>query len=496
VADFLTIGTPEWSDRVHGHRFAGEAGRRRILFWESCVGWQDRTVRDGDLRFLDPTGGPEVGAADSVQIFGRTVYSFFGNALFLLIAAGGGSRAAALYVPTQERIYDFGAELPGPTSHEGMANALGLLLQRVAEKRDAYEEALRNRRDPGPRQVSLLVGTAQNFAHHVWNYYPGIERLVVAGLADRVAEVWSGGSEFYGPIEGLYPELTRAEFCRSSRAAIRDPHPFSTTHLLVPTGGYFMPRSLIDRIDRAMRRYPSSGAAEPGAAVSRPVVWIGLRVGDKSWADQETAIPQLIDRLVQRYPRATVLLDAYSYPLAEDEISVKWQPAIDALTALAETIIGRTGRRDRVISLVGNTLRESVLWAREVDAYLTPLGTTQHKVGWFTEAPGLIYAPPGWANMPPDVRPGAYESECAAMPRYLLGEVAAEGQRRSRTDRRRDIENVRLDVDTVAAELFDLLRDRCGESTARPVERARSLLRRVRSSMAVARPGLRRRPVR
>jgi hypothetical protein len=467
VADFLTVGTREWSEYLDRHRFGGDASRRRILTWEGYAGWMDRAVRDGDLRFLDPTGGPEVSAADSLQIFGRTIYSFFGNVLFLLIATGGGSRASAVYVPAEDRLYDLGAGIPSPISHDGMANALGLMLWRVAENREAYEAALRNRSDAGRRQVGLLVGTAQNFAHHVWNFYTGIERLVIAGLADRVAEVWFAGTEFFGPLEALYPELSNATFFRERRSGIRDPHPFSATHLLVPTGGYFMPRSLTDRIDRAMRRYPSSGAAEPGGAVKRPVVWIGLRVGDKSWADQETAVPQLIDRLLQRYPKATVLLDGYSYPLAEDQISAKWQSSIDALAVLAETIVSAAGRPDRVISLVGNTLRESVLWAREVDAYLTPVGTTQHKIGWFTEAPGLIYASPGLASISPDVRPGAYESERAALPRYVFGEVVAEGERRSKNDTRSNIENLRLDVDVLAAELFELLLPRCGPGASR-----------------------------
>jgi hypothetical protein len=496
VAGFLTLGTQAWADYLEHCAASDEAFRERRLQVERYSGWLDRAVRDGGVTFMDPTSGREVAACDGVQIFDRTVYSFFGDVLFFLIAAGGGSKAVGLYVPADNRFYDFGATIGSAGSDEGLANVFGHLLRRLAARQDEYHGALAARAD-GPRRVVLMVGKMQNFAHHVWNFYSGIERLVIGGLIGRVAEVRFAGTEFFGPVTTLYPELAEADFHRESRTPVRDPHPFSPTHVLVPTGGYFMPRTLIDRISRTMAAMPPTGSPEPATtSFGRPLVWIGLRLGDKSWAAQETDVPRLVDNLLARYPEATVLLDGYSFPLAHDEVSEKWEETIAELARLADQIVRRIGRPGRVLDLVGNSLRESVLWAGQVDAYIAPTGTTQHKVGWFTDAPGIIYASPGIERVPLPRRPGAWESEISTPPRYAFGSAVEHGRRRTPHDRRRNIENLEVDVDVLTRELFDLLHDRFESRAPRAVERARSLLGRVRGSIAIARPRLRRRRVR
>ncbi|MFC0680040.1 hypothetical protein ACFFGH_19570 [Lysobacter korlensis] len=465
VRGFLTYGTPEWARKMEQWPFASAAARAKAERFERYVGYLDRAVRDRDLRFPDPRTGREVSASDAVQIFDRTVWSFFGDRLVLLFAAGAGSRALGVLVPEENRLYDFSAQLHTAASADGMANVVGLLLRRVATHRELYHRAVDAGATTAPRQVTLMAGRIQNFAHHLWNNYSGIERLVLAGLAGNVTEVRSAGSEFFGPVAEVFPELAGATQQRDRRGPSWDPHPFSADHLLVPAGGYLIPQSLTERVHRAMADRPPTGAVEPATTpFGRPVIWIGLRLGDKSWADQRTEVPRLIRRLLDRSPEATVLLDGWSYPVGVDEASAKWAPAIAQLTALADRIVKRSGRPGQVRSLVGNSLRESVLWAREVNAYIAPLGTSQHKIGWLTSAPGIIYASPTIERVKPELRPGAYEAECSTLPRYVLGSVAKAGERRDSRDRRGHLDNLHLDGAALADELLILLGDDSGES--------------------------------
>jgi hypothetical protein len=241
-----------------------------------------------------------------------------------------------------------------------------------------------------------------------------------------------------------------------------------------------------------MRERPATGAPEPATtSFGRPLVWIGLRLGNKSWADQETEVPRLIRRLLQHHPRATVLLDGWSYPVEHDEVSGTWAAAIAELTALADGIVERSGRPRQVLSLVGNSLRESVLWAGEVDAYLAPLGSSQHKIGWLTSAPGIVYASPALERLKRENLPGAYESECSALPRYVFGTVTGAGERRSRQDRRANIENLRLDGEAMADQLLDLLASRPGGSGGTgAADRTGSRLGRVLRGLVRHRDGL------
>ena len=55
---------------------------------------------------------------------------------------------------------------------------------------------------PRPSEVELHVTThmAANPAHHLWNFFTPLERIIQAGHADRVARLFTGGTEFYGPL--------------------------------------------------------------------------------------------------------------------------------------------------------------------------------------------------------------------------------------------------------------------------------------------------------
>jgi tetratricopeptide (TPR) repeat protein len=430
------------------------------------LAWQLRAVRERRLSLRDPRSGLAMDAFDGVRVYGRSVYSFGGDELTLLICGGEGNKAIALYQACERRLVNLGADLDFYISMRRMANLLGHLLVRVAQMPEQYEAALTARQSRGSaRRVTALVGSAENFAHHLWNYYTGFDRIIEAGLAGHVDEIHYAGTQFFGPVEHLFPEFTAATFLRSERQPLRDPHPFSADHLVVQPGGYFIPRRLAERVVAAMREYPrrDPGHLEPTGSEPFPVVWIGLRVGSRSWVDQEHQVPLLIDALHERFPEGRVLLDGYSYPVGRDHISAKWAESIERLKVLSKEIHQRVRHRERVVDMVGNTLRESVLWASVVDVYLTPVGTSQHKVGWFAPGHGLMYGPQTVMDVPRDRRPGGWESEGRSVPGLLVGTTADQGQRRTLHDSRRHLDNVRLDVDSVVQEVLALVDQRRSE---------------------------------
>jgi hypothetical protein len=206
------------------------------------------------------------------------------------------------------------------------------------------------------------------------------------------------------------------------------------------------------------------------------VIWIGLRVRSRAWADQEQEAARFIDALHLRYPRALVVLDGYSYPMGNDLVSERWQGSIDELHAVARAVKSNVRRGDQVIDLVGSTLREAVLWAEATDVYIAPNGTSQHKVGWFSDAPGVVYAPRSLGDLPPELRPGARESEGRPVPSTILGEPVGDGERRGRNDVRPHLENLRIDRGQLLAMVCELLESRPATSSSR--SRQASLYRR------------------
>ena len=458
--EFLREDTPpDWTER----QAPSDWVRGRIGRDDSVLAYQTRLVRDRQLIMRDPHTGAEVAPFDSVMHTGRTTYSFGDRELTMFITAGAGSKAVLLLLPRLNLIIDLGAGLWGHLTPLRLASLQTELLRRVARCHAEYAAAIAQRPDPRTeRSVVLMMTTIQNPAHHLWNCFPAIEKIIDLGLASRIDEIRTGGSEFYGPFIELFPEFDGVTVIDEERTSFRDPYPFSNEHLIVAPGGYFIRRSLVDRLVDKMADLSESGAATPPPPKDRPfpVVWIGLRVGSRSWVDQEHEVPRLIDALHEAYPDALVLLDGFSYPVGRDTVSDSWKQTLERVHELSDRIKSSVARPDQVVDMVGNTLREAVLWAAATDVYIAPNGSSQHKVGWLTDGPGISYAPTSLAKVIPEQRPGARESEGRPIPVSVFGSSESAGDRRSSLDRRGNLDNIRLDLDEVTRTLLGLIDER------------------------------------
>jgi hypothetical protein len=459
--EFLRADVPAgWADR----EFISDYARARVEVDERRLGYQNRIVRDRRFVLRDPYTNHEVVPFDNLNLFGRTLYAFGEERMTLLVAGNFGSSALFLSLADRNVLVDLGADMWQHMLLFRATNLHAQLLRRVAEKRELFAAACAAPPSVvAERRVVVMSMMVDNFAHHLWNCFPGIERLVDAGLAPHVDEVRVGGSEFFGPLVQLFPELAGATVVDEAGRGVRDPYPFSAEHLIVAPGGYFIRRELVNRVVSHMAALPPTpGAAQPPPDDDRPfpIVWFGFRTDSRSWVDQEHEAPFVIDAIHRAHPQALVVLDGFSRPVGHAAASGRWVGSIDRLTAVAETIRSSVMHPDRVVSLVGNTLRESVLWAAATDVYIAPNGTTQHKVGWFTDGPGISYSPPSIMEVPEERRPGAYESEGRPIPVTVIGAPQDVGEVQSAMTTRRHVENVRLDRDEITRALLELISQR------------------------------------
>lgn len=463
--NFLKPG-PNWASYLENASYPTESARRTVASCEKFCGFQDEAVRQGFLEFRDPFSGSLARSIDSFFAFGRACYFFKGRVPFFLICAGAGSKAVCLYVPRFDVIFDFRAGLAKYLGQELFANLINIMTKRFSRNLRRYNSVIAKGDDlPDTVAVTIAVPQIQNPAHHVWNSYTGLERLALAGLLERTERVCFGGSEFFGPLADLYPEIAdRIE--HGDRQSVMDPHPFSPEHLVLTVGGYYIPKTLINRLyNKLYVMEPRRKSVSPGDIDNldhnRPVVWFGMRVGDKSWLHQEDGIVEISSRIFSVYPNALILLDGFSFPVGRDDVTSKWAASYEKLYELGERIRVRLGSTDAVINMVGNSLRESVLWAREVDVYVSPVGSTQHKIGWFTDAEGIVYSSPrgarplNWHRLP-----GAWESEGSQLPHYIIGTPLEAGERRGVGDRRAHLENMDLDLDDLCSRVLSSLAGR------------------------------------
>jgi hypothetical protein len=456
----------EWGAYLDTAAFSSPDAEQIVRRDEGFTAFQDRIVRDQEFRMIDPAGGGAADLFDSVKIHDRQVFSFRGQELVTFHAAGNMNFAVCLHLvrsnllllvdtraaPSKQGFYS--------AAHH-MAEVQAIWLRRAAQNHAALLRAASTARAARGtrRRIVAIHGRAENPAHHIWNYLPPFERLALAGLIGNIGRVVPPPTLYFGALAGLFPELAGIE-CRSmAEAAIIDPCPFSSHEVALQLGGSFIPKTLMQRVRRwAEGQAPAERRAEIARlSQRRPVVWIGLRVGDKVWVNQTAGLARVIDLVTPLYPEALFVLDGFSLPDCEDAVPEKWHDAVQALQAVAAAVRRQTAFPDAVHSLVGNRLSESVLWAQAAQAYFTPLGSSQHKVGWYGSAPGLIYTSTVLAKTPPARRQGSWEAEGSPVPEFLIGDIVEPGRRRGDYDFRSNLENIDFAPHVAARRLLAIL---------------------------------------
>lgn len=467
VADLTAPVPSRRVDRIVCSERISEQARRVALAGEAFCNYQRRLLRDGRFRVRDPFAGTDgtVDAIDSFVAFDKTVYVFRSREYFALVAGGMASELLAAIFPGRGAVLEISPKARGALAEPALANVIVATIQRVAEVGEALATA------PPPRHIVPCAGGVENFAHQLWNTLAAIEDSLET-LA-RLPTFRFFGTQFFGELTEIFPELTEVDVV-SVPSRNRETHGPPPDHaLFVSIGAYVFTRDVVDRVrttaaaraDRAVVERVRD-ARERGAVV----VWFGLRVGDKAWAEQTANVVAVVDALRRRWPDVLIVLDTFSFPDGPDFISERWKPQLGALRRAAAAIVDQLGEdaADRVVDLTGHSLSTAIAVAGDVTVYVTPLGTTQHKVGWFSRGFGIVLAGHRWRSFASWNLPGIREGELAGPVEFVFGDAGGGGASpRGLADGRPNIDNVVVESDVVLARIVEAVEERFPASGAR-----------------------------
>jgi hypothetical protein len=138
---------------------------------------------------------------------------------------------------------------------------------------------------------------------------------------------------------------------------------------------------------------------------SRPRIWISVREHTRTAENLEDFLTIVMLKILRHYPRAAILLDAFSFPVGfmDDDRTISQRATYTTAAESAGRIIAKLILRirnelgdnaaQRICSANGETLNEALHLGRYCDYYVCHAGTLQHKIGWFHHLPGLIHMP-------------------------------------------------------------------------------------------------------
>jgi hypothetical protein len=351
--------------------------------------FQLAAVRDGLIYAFCPFSGQIVTSSDSFLANLNTIfYRFQSSQVFYVAIAsiGSGFPKSALYFPAHELIVTAGdpwglQQLDLVELKARMVSNFNLCLRYLSKPEDKR------------RQIAVCIGF-YHFAHHLWNELSGLHRLLRYRLLKKVGAIIVM-REPLGAIEQLFPEISATKIKRGTSADELFTELLVNNYFAVRLGDSFVPRSLQARVYKAaLDNCLTETLDKVGAArkTHSPLLWVGIRVDNRTWVDQAQGLARLLDSLHVDFPNLGVVFDGFSLP-ADRSDRREYEDIIGQENAVVDEVVAnmRSLRRLAIVNIIGSSIVDAIVWANAIDFYVTPFGSLQHKVGWLANKPGLIH---------------------------------------------------------------------------------------------------------
>lgn len=331
--------------------------------------WQRDVLETGTLRATWPLDGASlVCDATLWRDYGLFAYRFVHGPFTLWLLTGGcktGWHIAGLVM------------LPLGLAFAGGGEDLALVHYHVP--------ALAAVRAPqGKAEAQVVVGHS-NFAHHLWNELPALAAARPTAIT-RTLVLW----EPILPLDQLvdWP----GALCRVAERDVRPPPDQLAAGVLLPLGSTRIPAGLAARVRAACAAHDVVPPGRPGAAA----LSLSLRSMYRRPINQLAFCRAVLARLPASLD---VYLDGFAMP---DDIDVPgrydvaqfraWQQETAALAS--ELMAGAPADGPRLVDATLCTVPQAIALGARLDAYLSPHGTQQHKIGWVHQVPGVVHTSP------------------------------------------------------------------------------------------------------
>jgi hypothetical protein len=320
-------------------------------------------------------------------------YRFQSIGVFYVVVAGlDGFKKNALYFPKEELIVTTG------NSWTFEEDDLFELKARVVSNPLLCHKYLTNC-NASSKRTAVCIGFF-HFAHHLWNELSGLHRLYRENLLRRI-DKFLVLREPLGDIQHIFPEIPNIKIEKKSDTSAIFEEILTHNYLAVRVGDYSVAKDLIHRVYRVAKGNCSRTLMSTVKEVRKrysPLLWVGIRVGSRTWINQVDGLSNVISSLHAEFPRLGVIFDGFSLPAdritgsADDSeyagiLSKENKVVSDIIKRVKQHPEGTPG----IFSIIGSSIFEANIWAHAIDVYVSPYGTLQHKVGWFANKPGIIH---------------------------------------------------------------------------------------------------------
>jgi hypothetical protein len=282
----------------------------------------------------------------------------------------------------------------------------------LERRRDAYYNT-------SPQEIVGVLDMVTNFGHQLIHHLSGIELLVGSGLHQLIDQYWVCGRDFFGPLEDLYPEIKGkvkyfAEKGHLARQILAEP----TLAVRIGSNCFY------ERTRRRILRAAVAKYTYPVITDRFPIIAVTVRTTGRVCVN----LPELVGKIYQifhpRYPTLGFIVDGWVFGESEIValsnaatcIDLKHHIRMTGEFAAAQDVIKMIPASAIVRNLVGKSILDSISGLLDIDAYVSHVGTLQHKIAFFSLARGITHGPKAQMSL---IDSGAFQAELGQAPVYI-----------------------------------------------------------------------------
>lgn len=348
-------------------------------------------IAEGCIRLICPQTGQLLTSNRSLFLGSRwCFYRFEGSEVFYLITD---CLRFCLYFPIKEVLVSFGKA----------DGRLKLIVNRFKAYTISHLDKI----------VSYLLCTDEvkivgvvglnptSTAHHIWDDLPALQILYDLGKHHHLDQILiPTEAEYYGAIDEIFSEIASSKIIRLPNLklgdTILDNNYFGCILRNSRTRHEVVKDSLAKRIIELSKHKCSADflvQVQEAKEHHFPLLWIGFRLGKRTWIDQVEGISSILKSLLVHFPNLGVVFDGYSLrnisrnlvinSKEENAIAHEKNTLSQIKSLLPETI--------KVYDVIGRPMYEAIVWACNVDLYMAPFGGGLAKVVSIANKPGIVH---------------------------------------------------------------------------------------------------------
>ena len=312
-------------------------------------------------------------------------YRFVGSEIFYLIVGHFWGAKMCLYFPRLELIIQLS---PSATDCENVIN-------RLKSNMVTHWKEVKIYIDNHSKEVGAILGSISNMAHYVWNELTGIYYLHENDLLSKISHVLIEPNEYYN-FGGIFPELSDKTSRFPDKLRVFQ-EILSNNYCAVRVTNVVIKEQLATRIVKGCMKNCSSVFLEEVEQAKKhfPLLWFGIRNGNRIWVSQVEGIANIIKALDSDFPNLGIVFDGYSRTEIEDAHTASM---IEKDKATQDQILGLLPPHINTYTTIGSMTYEKVIWADAIDIYVIPLSSGNTAVSSIVNKPGIMHANTGFCN--------------------------------------------------------------------------------------------------